>query len=136
MVHKRQAQRMAQIRYPLVVGESAPCNNASQTDRWGGLQALCVMVVDTTNQSRQRLMPNTLTDPNTEPYCAVWGVVSDYNHIWNPSAEIPDLGAVVELLERGPPVWEIGSSVPSRVKPVTYKIDTCHFVAWRSALIG
>ena len=28
------------------------------------------------------------------------------------------------------------SSVPGRVKPMTYKIDFCHFLARRSALIG
>ena len=27
-------------------------------------------------------------------------------------------------------MWVIRSSVPGRVKPVTYKIDTCHFLAW------
>ena len=33
-------------------------------------------------------------------------------------------------------VWEIGSSIPSQVKPMLYKIDTCYFLARRSALIG
>ena len=28
------------------------------------------------------------------------------------------------------------SSVPGRVKPMTYKMDTCHFLAWYTALIG
>ena len=39
---------------------------------------------------------------------------------------------VAESLERGP----IGSSVPGRVKPMTYKIDTRHILARCSALIG
>ena len=43
---------------------------------------------------------------------------------------------VAELIERGPNVWEIGSSVPGRVKSMTYKIDTCCFLAWRFAIIG
>ena len=50
-------------------------------------------------------------------------------------------GAVAESLERGPRVREIGrwaveNLVPGRVKPMTYKIDTCRFLAWRSELIG
>ena len=45
-------------------------------------------------------------------------------------------GAVVESVERGPRVQEIGSSVPNSVKPMTYKTDICHFRAWRLAIIG
>ena len=30
---------------------------------------------------------------------------------------------------------EIVSLVPGRVKPMSYKIDTCRFLAWRSALL-
>ena len=45
-------------------------------------------------------------------------------------------GAVAELVERLLPVQEIGSSIPGRVKPMTFKIDTCHFLAYRLALIG
>ena len=30
---------------------------------------------------------------------------------------------------------EIENSVPGRVNPITYQIDTCHFLAWCSALI-
>ena len=44
-------------------------------------------------------------------------------------------GAVTESVERGPHVWEIRSLVPGRVKIVTYKIDTCHFLAWPLAVI-
>ena len=39
----------------------------------------------------------------------------------------------VELRTR---VLEIRSLVPSRVKPRNYKIDTCQFLAWRSALLA
>ena len=44
-------------------------------------------------------------------------------------------GAVAKSVEREPRVREIGSSVPSQVKSMTYKIDTCHFLAWRFELI-
>ena len=40
------------------------------------------------------------------------------------------LGVVAESVEREPLVREIGSSVPRRVKSMTYKIDTCHFLPW------
>ena len=33
-------------------------------------------------------------------------------------------------------MWEIGKSVPGRVKRITYNIDTCHSLAWCSELIG
>ena len=46
----------------------------------------------------------------------------------------PSPGMVAELIE--PRVWVFGSSVPFRVKPMTYQIDTCYFLAWCSALIG
>ena len=39
-----------------------------------------------------------------------------------------------ELIERGPCV--IRSLIPSRVRAMTYQIDTCRFLAWISALIG
>ena len=32
-------------------------------------------------------------------------------------------------------MWEIGSSIPGRVKPMTYKTDACHFIAWCSAVL-
>ena len=32
-------------------------------------------------------------------------------------------------------VWKVGSSNPSRVKLMTYKIYTCHHLAWHVALI-
>ena len=50
----------------------------------------------------------------------------------NPYLEWP--GGVAEAVERKLCVWDLGSSVPSRVKPMTYKIDTCHFLVGRSAL--
>ena len=37
--------------------------------------------------------------------------------------------AVAELVECEPRVLEIGSSVPDPVKPMTYQIDACHFLA-------
>ena len=45
------------------------------------------------------------------------------------------LNAVAESVERRPPVREIGSSIPGRVKPMTYQIKTCRFIAWRLTLI-
>ena len=39
------------------------------------------------------------------------------------------LGAVAQSVEREPHVWEIQSSVTGRVKAMTYKIDTCHFLS-------
>ena len=44
--------------------------------------------------------------------------------------QVDGLGAVAELVEYGLHMREIGSSVPGRVKSKTYKIDTCHFLAW------
>ena len=46
------------------------------------------------------------------------------------------LGGVPKLIDCGSREWEIGSSAPSQFKPMTYKIDTCLFLAWNSALIG
>ena len=45
-------------------------------------------------------------------------------------------GAVAQSVERGPHVLQIESSVPDWVKPITYQIDTCHFLARYSALTG
>ena len=42
---------------------------------------------------------------------------------------------VVELIEHRPHMWEIRSLVLGRVKPMTLKIDTCRFLARRSALL-
>ena len=44
-------------------------------------------------------------------------------------------GALAESVERTPPVRESGSLRLGRVKPMTYKIDTYHYLAWHSALI-
>ena len=41
-----------------------------------------------------------------------------------------------ESVEHGPRMLEIVSLVPSRVKPMTYKNDTCHFLARHSTLLG
>ena len=49
---------------------------------------------------------------------------------------VMSLGEVAESVEREPRVREIRSSVPSQFKPMTYEIDSCHFLAWCSALIG
>ena len=45
-------------------------------------------------------------------------------------------GAVAKSVEGRPRVREIDSLVPSRVKPMTCKIYTCHFLAWHLTLIG
>ena len=37
--------------------------------------------------------------------------------------------AMVESVERGPRVREIGSLFPGRVNPIIYQIDTCRFLA-------
>ena len=58
---------------------------------------------------------------------------------------IPDLilsyfynmsGTVAESVEHLHRVREIVGSNPRRVKPMTYKIDTCCFLAWRLGLVG
>ena len=33
-------------------------------------------------------------------------------------------------------VWKVSNLNRGRVKPTTYKIDTCRYVAWHSALLG
>ena len=45
-------------------------------------------------------------------------------------------GTVDESVECKSPVREIWSWIPDRVKQMTYKIDTCCFLAWCSVLIG
>ena len=45
------------------------------------------------------------------------------------------LGSLMQA-EHMPPVWEIRSSIPGRVKPVAYKINVSCFIAWRWTLIG
>ena len=56
-------------------------------------------------------------------------VLCTYMHI---CTQVP--GAVAESLEHRTHVQEIGSSVPGRGKPMIYRIDTCHFLAWHSTL--
>ena len=43
-------------------------------------------------------------------------------------------GAVAESVEHWSRVWKIMGSNPGRVKPMTYKIDTCRFLTRCSAL--
>ena len=45
------------------------------------------------------------------------------------------LGAVATLVKRGSRMLEIGSSVPSRVKPMMCSIDTCRFLDRRLELL-
>ena len=59
-----------------------------------------------------------------------WILTSDSAHLWQHQ------GAVAESIERRPRVREIESLILGQVKPVTYKVDTCHFLAWCLALIG
>ena len=49
------------------------------------------------------------------------------------SLAIHDLNKIYDIGQTGR-VGEMGSLVPSLVKPITYKIDTCHFLAWLSVL--
>ena len=51
-------------------------------------------------------------------------------------AHCQGLGPVTESVECWPPMREIDNLLPSRDKPVTYIIDTCHFLVWSLALIG
>ena len=41
---------------------------------------------------------------------------------------LPD--AVAELVECRLPVREVENLIPGRVKSMTYRIDTCHYLAW------
>ena len=43
---------------------------------------------------------------------------------------------MAESVKRGTRMQKIRSSILGQVKPMTYKIDTCHYLAWCSALIG
>ena len=49
-------------------------------------------------------------------------------------ARPPD--AVPESIERKLPAWTVGSLNHSHVKAMVYEIVTCHYRAWRLALIG
>ena len=42
---------------------------------------------------------------------------------------------MVESVELGPHKWDIESSVPGRVKSMTYKIDTYYLLAWHWTLM-
>ena len=43
---------------------------------------------------------------------------------------------VAKAVEHSHSMWKVGSLNPSRVNPMTYKIDTCHHLAWHLVLIG
>ena len=45
------------------------------------------------------------------------------------------MDAVDESVERNLPMQKVVSSIPGRVKPMTYKIDTCRFLAKRSRVV-
>ena len=45
-------------------------------------------------------------------------------------------GAVAELVKHWSRVREIVGSKTGQVKPMTYKIEACHFLAKSSALLG
>ena len=59
---------------------------------------------------------------------------------WTFTTHPPDLffsqGTVAESVESGPRIHEIKSSVPSRLKSMTYKTDTHRFLAWWLTLLG
>ena len=44
--------------------------------------------------------------------------------------------AVAKLREHRLPVWKVGSLIPTQLKKMTYKIDTCCYLAWNAALLG
>ena len=46
------------------------------------------------------------------------------------------MDGVTESVEHTSPVQKVRSLNPSSVKPMTYKIDTCHCLAWCLKLIG
>ena len=48
----------------------------------------------------------------------------------------PKLRVVAEFVEHWSRMREIVSSNPDRVRPMTYQIDTCGFLARSSALLG
>ena len=43
---------------------------------------------------------------------------------------------VIESVERKLPMLKVGSSNPDRVKPMAYKVYTCRYLTWCSALLG
>ena len=58
-----------------------------------------------------------------ESFCL--GALSEHS----PNSIPIGLGAVAESVEHWPHVLEIVGSNPDGVKSMTYKIDTCHFLA-------
>ena len=58
----------------------------------------------------------------------------NYNEQFRLPSASPD--AVAESVKRRPPLWKLWSSIPSEVKSMNDKIDTYHFLARRSALLG
>ena len=56
-----------------------------------------------------------------------WSYLSVVSYTSHTKIMLPP-GVVAESVEQGLRVWEIGSLVPQRIKPMSYKIDTCHFL--------
>ena len=65
-------------------------------------------------------------------------LTSDANNlnIWRGFTKVLLPGVVAESVEHRPHLWKVGSSVPGRVKQMTYKSDTCCCLTRHSALIG
>ena len=60
------------------------------------------------------------------------GLFSHIHTIWKSMAcdSYLQLGAVAESVRLGARLWDIGSSLLSWVKPITYKLDNCCFQPW------
>ena len=67
-------------------------------------------------------------------FCVLLSVVQLYSSLVVDVDIKAEPGAVAALVEHKLRVWEIGSLVPVRVKPITYQIHTCRLLAL--ALIG
>ena len=63
----------------------------------------------------------------------LWVFVPSLNCVENNSQKS---NTVFDSVERRLPIQKIGSSIPGRVKPITYTIDTCHFLVRSLALLG
>ena len=65
--------------------------------------------------------------------CIKKWTLPDFNRLCsvsNPCPEVTDrICVVAESIEHWSRMWEIVASNPGRVKPMTYEIDTCHFLA-------
>ena len=49
---------------------------------------------------------------------------------------VQQLDVMAEYIEHRPPVCNVESSNPSRVKPMTFRTDTCRYLALRLSLMG